>query len=150
MQYQFAHLFIYTGKNPCIKTPMYFYTDHDMSRGDKTVSTIVSLMAISVFVSVCECFKSINTSPYLHKADLSSMLGFTSQNTNSAWLCVYLHTFSFLFTSISCSYLASFPGQHVLLLQSHLMRIGAETCNTQYLNTNPTCSAVQPCLYALK
>lgn len=117
-----------------------------MSRGDKKVSTIVSLMAVCVLVSVC--YKSINTFSYLHKADLSSTLSFTSQNTKSVRLCVFAHV-QLYFHPISCSYLASFPGLHVLLLQSHLMRIVAETCNTQYLNANPISSAVQLCLCAL-
>jgi len=131
MSYQFAHLFIYRGKIHTSQKTMYFYTDHDMSRGDKSVSTLVSLLAFSVCVSMCE-------SPYHYIADLSSTLGFTSQNTLHTCACLYEHVLLYSY-HISCSYLASFHGLHVLLLQSHLMRIGAETCNTQYLNTNPTC-----------
>lgn len=126
---------------------MKFQTDHDVCSCDKKVSTIVWLMAVCVFVSVC--LKSINTFSYLHKADLAPTLGFTSQNTKSVCLCVFADV-QLYFYPISCSYLALFPGLHVLLLQSYLIRIGAETCNTQYLNTNPICSAVQLCLCALK
>lgn len=122
---------------------MYFYTDHDMSKGDKKVSTIVSLIAISVCVCPCVSFP-ITTKQTCHPRWALPV------RTQTLHACVCLFEQVQLYSyHISCSYLASFPGLHVLLLQSHLMSIGAETGNTQYLNTNPTCSAVQLFLYAL-
>jgi len=91
MSYQFAHLFIYRGKIHTSQKTMYFYTDHDMSRGDKSVSTLVSLLAFSV--CVCPC-----VSPPITTYQTCHPRWALPVRTFCILVRVYMNTFCFILT----------------------------------------------------
>lgn len=82
---------LFIGVKSLHKKTMYFYTDHDMSRGDKKVSTIVSLMAV---VCVGPCVSLI--SPQSRLVNHAGL--YQSEHKLCMLVCVYLNTFSYILT----------------------------------------------------